>query len=79
MAVQTERYTVEISWTAPSVPPVNGYLITPDISDITNRVLSPPYTTRIPSLGVYNIRVKSLSQHLPGGTVELQFSTSGEL
>ena len=81
MAVQTIRNKVEISWTAPIVPPADGYLLTTDINNITTTVSTSPYTTTLPIPGVriYTIKMMSLSQHLPGRMVEIHLLTNGEL
>ena len=78
MAVQTGRDTVRISWTAPIVPPGNGYRITTNRSSDFVDVLSSPHTIIIPAPGVYRIGVKSNSQHLRGVPAEITFVMIGE-
>ena len=78
--MQTEHNTVKISWTAPTVPPADGYLLTTGVNNnINTSVSTPPYTATIPTRGVHNVRVMSLSRHLPGRMVEIQFVINGKL
>ena len=72
MAVQTGHDTVEISWTAPSVRPGDGYRIITDINNASADVPASPHTITVSTPGVYSIQVMSLSRHLPGRAVELQ-------
>ena len=72
MALQTGIFSVKVSWTAPHVPPANGYRITTTPSTGSATVPLSPHTITISTPGVYTIHVMSLSQHLPGMTASIQ-------
>ena len=65
--------SVLVSWTAPSVPPGDGYHIAAygPVNASANATTS-PHDLTIDCPGVYTIQVTSLSQDLPGGTVEVE-------
>ena len=69
--MQTGPDTMQVSWTAPGVPPGGGYRITVNLSASADAIAS-PQSIIISTPGVHSIRVMSLSQHLPGGVVELE-------
>ncbi len=71
MAVQVGLDKVQVSWNAPT-DPRNGYRVTTTPNSVSTDVLKSPAIITIPTPGVYNIQVMSLSQHLPGKTVELE-------
>ena len=78
-AEQVGLTTVQVSWTAPSVPPSNGYRITTNPSSASTNAQASPHIITISTPGVYDIQVMSLSQHYPGVMVELQgFIVRGE-
>ena len=78
MAVQTGHDTVEVSWTAPSVPPAGGYQITSSGSNIIRHVTASPAILTITTPGVHSIRVMSISEHIPGRIVETHFVMNGK-
>ena len=78
MAVQTGHDTMEVSWTAPNVPPADGYQITSNGSNIIRQVSASPAILTITTPGVYNVRVMSLSEHFPGRMVEINFIMNGK-
>ena len=79
MAVQIGFHRVEVSWTAPRIPPGDGYRVTTDPYSTSTNATSSPQTISVTTPGEYDIRVVSLSQHLPGRMVELEeFIVRGE-
>ena len=70
-ATQNGLNSVSVSWTAPSAPPSGGYHITANPGNVNVVAPSSPHTITIQQLGVFNIQVRSTSQHLPGKMVEL--------
>ena len=62
VAEQVGLTTVQVSWTAPSVPPSNGYRITTNPGSASANALASPHTITISTPGVYTIQVMSLSQ-----------------
>ncbi len=64
MAVQNGPRTIRVSWTAP--PGGGRYRVTADPGGISVSTSSSPLAIVILQLGVYNIRVMTLSQHIPG-------------
>lgn len=71
---------VEVSWTAPSVPPPR-YRITATSNNTSAvfKAVASPHNITVSTSGVYSIHVTSLSEHLPGRTVELHgFTVAGE-
>ena len=81
MAQQTGENVVRVSWTAPPDPPSRGYLITANPGGISNTATqsSQTQTLTIREVGIYDIQVESLSQHL-SGVAELQgFTVQGEV
>ena len=66
MAMQNGFETVRVSWIAP--PGGGRYRVTADPGDTSVDTSASPQTLFLQP-GVYGIRVETLSQHLPGGTV----------
>ena len=77
MAVQIGYNTVEISWTAPSVPPLDGYRITIDQNIVDTIAFSSSHIL-IVTPGVHNVGVMSRSTHYPGMMAEIQFIMNGK-
>ena len=78
MASQIGFGLVQVSWTAPPVPPTMGYLITTHPGGVNVTVLSSPHTISLQP-GLYNIHVMSLSQNSPGGTAgPVEVTVNGE-
>ena len=74
MAVQTGHDTVEVSWTAPRVPPAGGYRIIRSGSNTVSQASVSPVILTITTPGVYSVRLMSLSQHFPIGDLETRFT-----
>ena len=72
MAIQTGLTSVQVSWTAPHVPPANGYCVSATPSTGSATVISSPATITVSTPGVYTFNVMSQSQHLPGMTASTQ-------
>ena len=73
--------TVIVMWTAPSPPPTDGYQvqITRGSTTTTANVAGTSYTKSTLEHGVYNIRVKSLTQHFPSEATEpVEFTMRGK-
>ncbi len=72
MGEQTAASSVRVSWREPPAPPSGGYRITTNSGSVNVIAPASPHTLTILQPGVYNIRVESISQHYPGGIVELE-------
>ena len=73
MAMQTGLTSVQVSWTAPRVPPANGYRVTTTPSSGSSvTITASPATFTVSTPGVYTFDVMSQSQHLPGMTASTQ-------
>ena len=71
-AEQTGMSTVLVMWTAPSPPPTDGYQvqITRGSNTTNVNVAGTSYTQSSLEHGVFNFRVKSLTQHFPSKATE---------
>ena len=78
MARQGGLDSVLVSWTAATPPPAMGYRVTAEPGGISEDTLDTHITLADLLPGVYNIRVQSLSQHLPSEAVgPVQVTVSG--
>ena len=72
-AERTSLTTVLVNWTAPATPPSQGYqvLVTRGAENTTTNVSGTSHNISVNNqYGVYSIRVRSLSQHLPSDVTE---------
>ena len=80
-AEQDGRDTVLVTWTPPPAPPAAGYQVQVTVGTTTTTI-DVTGTSHIISVnnqfGVYSIRVRSLSQHLPSeATAPVQITVKG--
>ena len=67
IAEQVGLNRVQVSWTAPPIPPSGGYRITAEPGGVSVDTLSSPHVISVPEPGLYRISVMYISQHFPGG------------
>ena len=74
--------TVLVTWTPPPAPPAAGYQVQATVGTTTltrtTDVTGTSHTISVYQFGVYSIRVRSLSQHLPSeATAPVQITVKG--
>ena len=69
MAEQNGIQSVLVSWTVPSPPPAMGYRVTVEPGEISLNISSTPLNLTSLELGIYTVRVMSLSRHFPSEAV----------